>query len=164
MERERSQNDPDAGRGTVTGEEWFEMYIENFVVPVLGKYCFGEPRSVVFMDNASVHNGETVRELIQEAGARIVFTPPYSPDLNPIEFMFGEYKKFLKRISTEDLSWTDQYSRGLLESVSPEMGRAFYRKTLVPGCEDETNVTAKMQGIEVLAVAAYFVMKINDNA
>ena len=54
------------------------------------------PKSIIIMDNASVHKGERVQELISEVGALLRFLPAYSPDLNPIEEVFAEAKGYLK--------------------------------------------------------------------
>jgi transposase len=51
----------------------------------------------VGLDNASVHHSEYVVHAIESAGAKVIYTAPYSPDLNPIELMFGQYKAALKR-------------------------------------------------------------------
>ena len=48
---------------------------------------------VVIMDNAAFHKSEKTKELIQNTGAELLFLPPYSPDLNPIENSFGTIKK-----------------------------------------------------------------------
>jgi transposase len=54
---------------------------------------FPGSRSVLLMDNCGIHTSETLRELVEEQGCRLEFTPPYSPDLNPIEesFSCGEW-------------------------------------------------------------------------
>ena len=49
------------------------------------------------MDNASFHHTERVKELCSDAGVKLVYLPPYSPDLNPIEEFFAELKGFIKR-------------------------------------------------------------------
>jgi transposase len=49
------------------------------------------------MDNASFHHSEGVRELCLRAGAKLVFLPPYSPDLNPIEEFFGDLKRLIRQ-------------------------------------------------------------------
>ena len=54
--------------------------------------------SVVIMDNASIHHVHGVTDLIEnQAGARLLFLPPYSPDLNPIEEVFGQVKAIIKK-------------------------------------------------------------------
>ena len=49
------------------------------------------------MDNASFHRTEQVEQLCYEAGVKLMFLPPYSPDLNPIEEFFAELKSFIKK-------------------------------------------------------------------
>ena len=61
----------------------FEAWVECNLCPTLGSFERGEPRSVVVMDNASIHGGSRVRELIEATGAVLVMAAPYSPDLNP---------------------------------------------------------------------------------
>ena len=57
----------------------FEMWLENFLLPTL------QPGQVVIMDNAAFHKGGKIQQLIQGAGCQLLYLPPYSPDLNPIE-------------------------------------------------------------------------------
>ena len=57
----------------------FEGYLGEMLVPTLG-----EGDVVVVMDNLSVHKSERVKEMIEGAGAEILYLPPYSPDFNPI--------------------------------------------------------------------------------
>ena len=104
VERERDKNDIDVNRGTVDTER-FERYVENYLVPVLGRFVDDEPRSIVVMDNASIHISERVRDLIEGAGAKLIYTAPYSPELNPIEFMFSVYKAGLKRRTGQGTGW-----------------------------------------------------------
>src|SRR5215204_2288108 len=72
-----------AVEGTTTGAV-FEAYVERVVCPVL---C---PGQIVVMDNLSAHKGERVRELIEGRGCELLYLPPYSPDLNPIEEAFED--------------------------------------------------------------------------
>ena len=67
------------------------------LVPALGNYLRGEPRSIAVLDNASIHTSYRVVDLIEDAGAVCVFQSAYSPDLNPIEKFFRQYKCALKR-------------------------------------------------------------------
>ena len=57
----------------------FETWLEEKLLPVL------EPDSVIICDNASFHKGGRIEALIQQAGCHLLYLPPYSPDLNPIE-------------------------------------------------------------------------------
>ncbi|QLI72687.1 uncharacterized protein G6M90_00g090430 [Metarhizium brunneum] len=72
----------------------FKEFIEE-LLPLLGK--LPAPKSVVVMDNASFHHSKRIRRMCAAAGVRILFLPPYSPDLNPIEEYFAELKRFIKK-------------------------------------------------------------------
>ena len=50
------------------------------------------------MDNARVHKSDAIVNLIESVGAKVVFLPPYSPDLSPIEKMWSKVKEILKRL------------------------------------------------------------------
>jgi len=69
----------------------FETYIERVLAPS------PRPGQVVVMDNLSAHKGEKVRELIEERGCELLYPPPYSPDLNPIEEAFSKMKNLLRK-------------------------------------------------------------------
>jgi transposase len=77
-----------------TDSEVFEDYIEQ-LLPHCGRWP--EPESVLVMDNASFHRTEGVEEMCYEAGVKLLYLPPYSPDLNPIEEFFAELKAFIKK-------------------------------------------------------------------
>ena len=68
----------------------FLAYVEQFLVPTL---AYGD---VVIMDNLGSHKGRAVRRTLRAAGARLLFLPPYSPDLNPIEQVFAKLKTLLR--------------------------------------------------------------------
>src|SRR5215216_6587524 len=69
----------------------FEAYVERVLAPEL------KPGQIVVMDNLSSHKGSRVRELIEERGCTLLYLPPYSPDLNPIEEAFAKLKALLRR-------------------------------------------------------------------
>ena len=69
----------------------FEAYVEQVLVLEL------KPGHLVIMDNLSSHKGPKVRELIEAAGARLLYLPPYSPDFNPIENAFAKLKALLRK-------------------------------------------------------------------
>jgi hypothetical protein len=157
--------------GTV-GTERVEMWVEECLVPILGNYARGEPRSIVVLDNATVHHSEKIQNLILDAGAVYIYLPPYSPDKNPIELGFNEYKKTLRRY--EYSHWHDAHLRGL-KSVPPAMARAFFRHCGVPGCqafsssnEEEARATKKRRMVEVavatVAMGAVFLFKRRQRA
>lgn len=78
--------------GAVNGDV-FEAFVEQVLVPKL------RPRDVVIMDNLSSHKRGRTRQLIHGAGARLLFLPPYSPDLNPIEMVFAKIKQRLRSLA-----------------------------------------------------------------
>ena len=73
-----------------TTKEVFETYVEHFLAPTL------RPGQIVVMDNLTSHKGERVRELIEGRDCELLFLPPYSPDLNPIEEAFSKIKCLLR--------------------------------------------------------------------
>ncbi len=91
----------------------FEAYVERVLVPEL------RPGDVVVMDNLSSHKRARTRELIEHAGAELVFLPPYSPDLNPIEMIFAKIKQLLRSLGcrTKDALWNAMQS--VLDQVTP---------------------------------------------
>lgn len=54
---------------------------------------------VVIMDNAPWHKGEEIKKIIEDTGAKLIFLPPYSPDLNPIEHAWANLKQFIKKLA-----------------------------------------------------------------
>jgi transposase len=82
-------------RGTCN-TDLFNMWLKDFLIPELN------PGQAVIMDNAAFHKSQETKRLIEEAGCRLLFLPPYSPDLNPIERFWANLKKKV---------------RGLLEAI-----------------------------------------------
>ena len=75
----------------------FEAYVAQVLVPELS------PGDIVIMDNLSSHKAAAVRDAIEAAGASLLFLPPYSPDLNPIEMAFAKLKAHLRRIGARTI-------------------------------------------------------------
>ena len=83
--------------GSVDGDK-FEYFVKECLLPVLMNFNGINPRSVVVMDNASIHHVQQVIDLIEnQAQARLIFLPPYSPDLNPVEEVFSKIKYIMKQ-------------------------------------------------------------------
>jgi transposase len=76
-------------QGSTDGEV-FEDFIEQLL-----HHC--SPDAVLIMDNASFHHSECIKEMCLRAGVELLYLPPYSPDLNPIEEFFAELKAFIKK-------------------------------------------------------------------
>jgi transposase len=79
--------------GPMTGEA-FRAYVEQFLAPTLTK------GDVVVLDNLAAHKVAGVREAIRARGASLLYLPPYSPDLNPIEQAFAKLKALLRKAAT----------------------------------------------------------------
>ena len=80
---------------SVNGDAFCD-FLERCLLPELLPFNGVNPRSVVILDNASVHHVPHAVTLIQSVGALVHFLPPYSPDLNPIEEFFSKVKAVLK--------------------------------------------------------------------
>jgi transposase len=87
--------------GAMNGET-FRAYIEQFLAPTLA------PGDIVIMDNLPSHKVAGVREAIEARGASLIYLPPYSPDLNPIEQAFAKLKALLRKAAprTVEALWT----------------------------------------------------------
>lgn len=81
--------------GAVNGDR-FGHYIQEYLIPALLPFNGSNPCSVVIMDNASIHHVNENVQLIENAQAKVIFLPPYSPDLNPLEPVFGKVKAIMK--------------------------------------------------------------------
>src|SRR5216683_3387055 len=75
----------------------FRTYLERCLVPTLN------PGDIVVMDNLSSHKSEEVREIVEAAGARLLYLPPYSPDFNPIEQAFAKVKAHLRKAAERSI-------------------------------------------------------------
>jgi transposase len=98
--------------GPVNGR-CFQAYIEQALVPTLA------PGDVVILDNLGSHKGEAVRRAIRKAGAHLLFLPPYSPDLNPIEQVFAKLKTLLRKACERTVEKTWQRIGILLDQFTP---------------------------------------------
>jgi transposase len=90
----------------------FLAYVEQFLAPTL------KPGDVVIMDNLGSHKGAAVRKAIRAAGARLLFLPPYSPDLNPIEQVFAKLKTLLRKAEARTVEATWKRIGSLLDNFS----------------------------------------------
>jgi transposase len=92
--------------------EMFLAWVQQFLCPVL------QPGDVVVMDNLSSHKVAGIQPAIAAVGATLLYLPPYSPDLNPIEMLFAKLKALLRKaaLRTVDALWT--HLGTLLETLS----------------------------------------------
>jgi transposase len=77
--------------------EIFETYVETQLAPTLN------PGEVVILDNLSSHKSEKAKAILKERRAWFLFTPSYSPDLNPIEMAFSKLKAHLRRVGARTI-------------------------------------------------------------
>ena len=82
--------------GCATNTEVFRAYVSKVLLPTLRQ------GDVVIMDNLGAHRNAQTLELITNAGASVLFLPPYSPDLNPIEMMWSKLKATLRKLEARD--------------------------------------------------------------
>lgn len=98
----------------------FESYIEHFLLPKLRR------GQIVVMDNLSVHKSSRAQRLIEEAGATLLFLPPYSPDFNPIEEAFSKVKVILRKAEARTREALLQATGHALDAITTEDIRGFY--------------------------------------
>jgi transposase len=108
-----------AVEGTTTAEV-FEAYVEQALAPMLK-----EGQSVV-MDNLSAHKGKKVRQLVEARGCQLLFLPPYSPDLNPIEEAFSKVKACLRRARARSRETLVGAIGRAISAVTARDARAFF--------------------------------------
>ena len=99
--------------GPINGES-FTAWVEQALVPTLS------PGDLVVMDNLGSHKGRAVRAAIRRAGAHLLFLPPYSPDLNPIEQVFAKLKHFLRDAAERTIETVTAALATILDRFTPQ--------------------------------------------
>jgi transposase len=90
----------------------FEAFVQQVLAPQL------RPGDLVVMDNLSSHKRPRPRQLIAAAGAQLLFLPPYSPDLNPIEMIFAKIKQLLRSLACRSRQALWQAMQSVLDAVT----------------------------------------------
>lgn len=103
--------------GGATDTATFKSYVGEILLPTL------RGGDMVIMDNLSAHKNASVVDLIESAGARAVFLPPYSPDLNPIEMMWSKVKSILRKLEARD-------GDSLFEAIGHALGQVTARDAM----------------------------------
>ncbi len=98
----------------------FESYVERVLAPSLS------PGQVVVLDNLAAHKGERVRELVEERGCELLFLPPYSPDLNPIEEAFSKVKALVRKTEARTREALIEALGRALDTVTAQDARGFF--------------------------------------
>ena len=99
---------------------YFLAYVEQILAPTLKK------GQIVFLDNVSTHKVDGVEEAIEARGARAIFLPAYSPDLNPIEQLFARLKSFLRKMKARTVEQLWRAIASFLKGVSKVECKAYF--------------------------------------
>ncbi len=92
----------------------FEGFIEHFLCPTLA------PGQIVIMDNLSSHKSPRVRQLLEDKGCSWVYLPTYSPDLNPIEKLWSQFKSVLRKEAARTQEALDALIWPALSRAAPQ--------------------------------------------
>jgi transposase len=92
----------------------FQTYVEQVLLPTL------KPGDIVVMDNLGSHKSKAVRRLIRSAGAKLLFLPKYSPDLNPIEQVFAKLKHLLRKAAARTVDAVTAAVGHILKAYTPQ--------------------------------------------
>ena len=98
--------------GPINGDA-FTAWVGQCLAPTL------RPGDIVIADNLGSHKGKPARQIIRQAGAHLLFLPPYSPDLNPIEAMFSKLKRLLRKANERSVEATWRRIGKLLDQFPP---------------------------------------------
>ena len=98
--------------GPINGE-LFLLYVKQILAPTLS------PGDVVVLDNLGSHKSKAARAALRAQGAHLLFLPPYSPDLNPIEQMFAKLKHLMRKSQPRDVEATWRRVGQLIDLFSP---------------------------------------------
>jgi len=106
--------------GPMNGEA-FLVYVEEVLAPSLSA------GDIVVIDNLSAHKVEGVRSKIEAAGASLLYLPPYSPDLNPIEMAFSKLKAALRKGAKRTVKELWRLIGKLVKSFVPDQCANYFR-------------------------------------
>ena len=105
--------------GPINGE-CFLSYVEQVLVPSL------RPGDVVVIDNLGSHKAKATKDAIAKAGARLIFLPAYSPDLNPIEQTFSKIKSVLRKAMGRTVAEVEAVIKAVLPTISPNECKNYF--------------------------------------
>jgi transposase len=98
----------------------FRIYVEKVLAPTLS------PGDIVIMDNLGAHKSNAVRQAIRAAGAKLIFLPKYSPDLNPIEKLFAKIKHHLRETQARTKDTVSHAIAKALETIKPQECKNYF--------------------------------------
>ena len=99
----------------------FKVYVEQVLCPTL---AVGD---IVIMDNLPAHKVSGIRELIEAHGAKLIYLPPYSPDLNPIEKCWSKIKTFLRKAKARTREELEKALREALLSITEADAQGWFK-------------------------------------
>jgi len=101
----------------------FQAYVEQFLAPTLA------PGDIVIMDNLGSHKRRAIRHAVRARRAHLLFLPPYSPDLNPIEQLFAKLKAGLRKAAERSVEAVWRRIAVLLDAVPPNQCLNYFRNS-----------------------------------
>lgn len=104
-----------------TDGDVFTAYIQQVLSPKL------QVGNVVVLDNLSAHKVAGIRELIEARGAQLLYLPPYSPDLNPIELAWSKFKQYLRTAKARTAEALDRAVSEALQTITADNAVAWFR-------------------------------------
>jgi len=107
-----------------TDTDIFLAYVEHLLCPAL------KPGDVVVIDNLSAHKAPAVRQSIEKTGAELLYLPPYSPHLNPIEKAWAKLKQLLRAAKPRSKDTLDQAITDALPYITPGNAQAWFSLAL----------------------------------
>ena len=102
-------------------KELFAEYLRVCLAPTLGS------DDVLVLDNSSVHTSKLVRDVLVELGIKVLFLPVYSPDFNPVEFMWGYVKGVLRKLKARSEEALVDAAVVALDCVTSELVAAWFK-------------------------------------
>jgi transposase len=106
--------------GPLNGES-FRAWVRQSLLPTL------RPGDVVVMDNLAAHKVSGIRQAIESSGATLFYLPPYSPDLNPIEFAFSKLKSLLRKAAARAVRSLWKTVGNSLRAFTPDECQHFFK-------------------------------------
>ena len=100
----------------------FEKCLEKFILPSI------KPGHTLVLDNLSSHKSELITKLCKNRGVNLIYLPPYSPDLNPIEKLWSKVKSFLRGIKARTTDALESAINKALDAVTLSDIRGWYRE------------------------------------
>jgi transposase len=104
-----------------TDTQVFLAFVREVLVPAL------RPGQVVLLDNLSAHKAEQVRTLIEGAGCRLLYLPPYSPEMSPIEQTWSKLKTLLRSAAARTKEALEEALTAVIEEITAADARAWFR-------------------------------------